>query len=84
MEVPMTSDIRVFLGTLAVSVISWVFLVAVMVPICLPRRLDPVDAGFPTGFSTEHTASYHITIFACGRVDHASAWLCCFRGDDGR
>lgn len=38
MEVPMTSDIRVFLGTLAVSVISWVLLVAVMVPICLPRR----------------------------------------------
>ena len=34
----MTSDIRVFLGTLAVSVISWAFLVAVMVPICLPRR----------------------------------------------
>jgi hypothetical protein len=33
----MTSDVRVFLGTLAVSVISWVFLVAVLVPFCLPR-----------------------------------------------
>jgi len=34
----MPSDIRVFLGTLAVSLISWAFLVAVLVPICLPRR----------------------------------------------
>jgi hypothetical protein len=34
----MTSDIRVFLGTLAVSIISWAFLVATMVPVCLPRR----------------------------------------------
>ena len=34
----MTSDIRVFLGTLAVSVISWVFLVAVLAPVCMPRR----------------------------------------------
>lgn len=38
MEVTMTSHIRVFLGTLAVSVISWVFHVAVVVPLCLPRR----------------------------------------------
>jgi hypothetical protein len=38
MEVLMTSDIRVFLGTVAASVISWVLLVAVMVPICLPKR----------------------------------------------
>jgi hypothetical protein len=37
MEVPMTSDIRVFLGTLAVSLISWTFLVAVVVPLCMPR-----------------------------------------------
>ena len=34
MEVPMTSEIRVFLGTLAVSVIY----VAVVVPLCMPRR----------------------------------------------
>jgi len=34
----MTSDIRVFLGTLAVSVISWAVFVAVVVPLCLPRR----------------------------------------------
>ena len=34
----MKSDIRVFLGTLAVSLISWVFLVAVVAPLCLPRR----------------------------------------------
>jgi hypothetical protein len=33
----MTSDIRVFLGTLVVSVISWAFLVAVVVPFCLQR-----------------------------------------------
>jgi hypothetical protein len=37
MEVPMTSDIRVFLGTLAVSVISWAVFVAVVVPFCLSR-----------------------------------------------
>jgi hypothetical protein len=29
-------------------------------------RLDPVDAGFPTVFSTEHTASYHTTILLVG------------------
>jgi len=34
----MTSDIRVFFGTLAVSVISWAVFVAVVVPLCLPRR----------------------------------------------
>ena len=33
----MTSDIRVFLGTLAMSLISWAFLVAAVVPLCLPR-----------------------------------------------
>jgi hypothetical protein len=33
----MTSDIRVFLGTLVVSVISWAFFVAVVVPFCLQR-----------------------------------------------
>jgi hypothetical protein len=33
----MPSDIRVFLGTLALSVISWAFLVAVLVPLCPPR-----------------------------------------------
>jgi hypothetical protein len=33
----MTSDIRVFLGTLVVSLVSWVFLVAVVVPMCLQR-----------------------------------------------
>jgi hypothetical protein len=37
MEVPMTSDVRVFLGTLAVSLVSWIFLVAFLVPLCLPR-----------------------------------------------
>jgi hypothetical protein len=36
MEVLMPSDIRVFLATLAVSVISWAILVAVLVPLCLP------------------------------------------------
>jgi hypothetical protein len=34
----MTSDIRVFLGTLAASVISWAFLVAFLAPLCPPRR----------------------------------------------
>lgn len=34
----MPSDIRVFLGTLAVSLISWAFLVAMVAPLCLPRR----------------------------------------------
>ncbi len=33
----MTSDLRVFLGTLAVSVISWAFFVAVVLPFCLQR-----------------------------------------------
>jgi hypothetical protein len=33
----MTSDIRVFLGTLVVSVISWAFFAAVVVPFCLQR-----------------------------------------------
>jgi len=34
----MTSDIRVFLATLAVSLISWAVFVAVVVPHCLPRH----------------------------------------------
>jgi hypothetical protein len=34
----MTSDFRVFLGTLAVSVISWARFVAVVVPLCLSRH----------------------------------------------
>jgi hypothetical protein len=33
----MTSDIRVYLGTLAVSVVSWIFHGAVVVPLCMPR-----------------------------------------------
>jgi hypothetical protein len=33
----MPSDIRVFLGTLVLSVVSWAFIVAVLVPFCLPR-----------------------------------------------
>jgi hypothetical protein len=33
----MTPDIRVFLGTLALSVASWAFLLAVVAPFCLTR-----------------------------------------------
>jgi hypothetical protein len=33
----MTSDIRVFLCTVVLSLVSWVFVVAVLVPLCLPR-----------------------------------------------
>jgi hypothetical protein len=38
MEYFMPTDVRVFLCTLVVSVISWVFLVAVLVPVCMPGR----------------------------------------------
>lgn len=33
----MPSDIRVLLGTVAVSVMSWALRVAVVMPLCIPR-----------------------------------------------